>query len=165
MIQSKRFSSFSHLDTDGKVQMVDVSQKVQTERLAKASAWIRLLPSTMRAIKSNSISKGDIFSAAKIAGILAAKKVSELIPLAHPIGITHCDLSFQILSGKDSGIKIFSTVKKKSETGVEMEALTAVSIAALTLYDMVKAVDRAAVIARIQLEEKSGGKSGHYKRN
>lgn len=165
MIQSKRLPYFSHLDIHGKVQMVDVSHKADTERLAKASAWIRLLPSTVRRIKSDSISKGDIFSTAKIAGILAAKRVSEFIPLTHPLLISYCDLSFQFMSGKDSGIKIFSTVKIKAETGVEMEALTAVSIAALTIYDMVKAVDRAAVIERIQLEEKSGGKSGHYKRN
>lgn len=162
MIQSKRLPYFSHLDTHGKVRMVDVSLKKCTERTARASARIRLSDFTLSKIKTMEISKGDVLTTAKLAGILGAKKVAEIIPLAHPIPISLCEINFKI---EKPYVLIFSTVKTQALTGVEMEALTAVSIAALTIYDMVKAVDRAAVIERIQLEEKSGGKSGHYKRN
>lgn len=150
--------------------MVDVSSKNSTERFAKASAFVSLSPSTLIALGSSLLKKGDAFATAKIAGIMAAKRVHELIPLSHPLPITHCDIQFEIktptnspllLKGKQ-GVKITATVKTKAKTGVEMEALTAVSVAALTIYDMVKSAERGATIEKIQLEEKWGGKSGRF---
>lgn len=168
---------FSHLDSSGKVRMVDVSSKKETVRFAKASAFVRLsrftlslfYPHTLSGmpcgqgvgVYSSRLKKGDPLATAKVAGILAAKKVAELIPLSHPIPIAHCDIWFDI--GK-TGMQITATVKTKAATGVEMEALTAVSVAALTVYDMVKSVERGVVIEKIQLDEKSGGRSGHYRR-
>lgn len=151
---------FTHLNPAGEIRMVDVSSKLPTERFAAASGFVRLNPSTVAQLSR--LKKGDPFTTAKIAGIQAAKKVSELVPLTHPVPITHCDLEFKTVR---SGIRILARVKTKSETGVEMEALAAVSIAALTLYDMIKAVERGAVIEKIQLEEKSGGKSGRFVRD
>ncbi len=150
---------FSHLDTSGHVRMVDVGAKPQTERYARASAQVLLKPATIRALRS--LKKGDAIAAARVAGIMAAKKTAALIPLAHPIPITHCAVD---ISTSSRGVDISATVRTKSETGVEMEALTAVSVAALTIYDMIKSVERGAVITNIRLEEKYGGKSGHYKR-
>lgn len=158
----KKQRTFSHLDSSGGIRMVDSSSKKITERFAKASAFICLNRSTLADIRSSLLKKGDVLATAKIAGIMAAKKVDDLIPLTHSIPITHCDIQFNIVTG---GIRIIAAVKTKAETGVEMEALTAVSMAALTIYDMVKSVERGAVIEKIQLEEKSGGKSGHYVRN
>lgn len=152
---------FSHLDSSGKVRMVDVSSKKETVRFAKASAFVRLSRFTLSLLYFSRLKKGDALATAKVAGILAAKKVAELIPLSHPIPIAHCDIWFDI--GK-TGMKITATVKTKAATGVEMEALTAVSIAALTIYDMVKSVERGVVIEKIRLDEKSGGRSGHYRR-
>ncbi|MBI3012096.1 MAG: cyclic pyranopterin monophosphate synthase MoaC [Elusimicrobia bacterium] len=153
---------FSHLDPQGHARMVDVSSKGATERFARASAFVRLQPSTLTALRSGRVPKGDVLTTAKIAGILAAKKTPDLIPLTHPLPLSHCEITFQY---KPSGVSLTATVKTKAETGVEMEALTAVSVAALTVYDMIKSVEKGARIETIQLEEKTGGKSGHYKRN
>lgn len=142
--------------------MVDVSEKNETLRVAKAQAIVRIKKETMDLIKKNKIAKGDCFAVAKIAGILAAKKVAELIPLTHPLKITHCDIEF--ITENPSAIRVLATVKTKDITGVEMEALTAVAIAGLTIYDMIKAVDKGAKITDIYLLEKKGGKSGYWKR-
>jgi len=157
----------THFDEKGKAKMVDVSEKNETLRLARAQAVIRLKKETIDLIKrgdylKNKIAKGDCLGVAKIAGILAAKKVAELIPLTHPLRITHCDIDF--VTKNPNAIKILATVKTKDVTGVEMEALTAVAIAGLTIYDMVKAVDREAIITDICLLEKKGGKSGSWRR-
>ena len=148
-------SKFTHFDDKGKIQMVDITRKTQTERTAKAIGKILLKKSTIKLIEKNKISKGDTLTTAKLAGILAAKKVAELIPLTHPINITHCDLQLKI---KTDEIEITSEVKTKGLTGPDIEALTAVAVAALTIYDMVKSVDWTATISDIHLVEKTGGK-------
>jgi len=167
----------SHFDKRGKARMVDVSGKEETLREATASATVLMKKETLNLIKKNKLTKGDCLGVAKIAGILAAKKVSELIPLTHPLKISHCDLEFitadypnitsgQITQRKNlSAIRIVATVKTRDVTGVEMEALTAVAIAGLTIYDMVKAVDKRVIITDICLLEKKGGKSGCWKRD
>jgi len=141
--------------------MVDVSKKEETYREASACATVLMKKDTLALIRKNKLSKGDCLATAKIAGIMAAKKVSELIPLTHPIEITDCVIDFKF---SNKGIKIFSTVKTKAVTGVEMEALTAVALAGLTIYDMAKGVDRGITIKDICLLEKKGGKSGYWKR-
>lgn len=156
----------SHFDKKGKARMVDVSEKKETLRIAKAQAVVRIKKETMDLIKrgdylKNKMAKGDCFTIAKIAGILGAKKVAELIPLTHPLRITDCDIEFITT---DRTIRIVATVKTKDVTGVEMEALTAGAIAGLTIYDMVKAVDKRAMITDIYLLEKKGGKSGFWQR-
>ncbi len=161
----------SHFDKKGKARMVDVSEKKETLRIAKAQAVVRIKKETMDLIKrgdylrgdylKNKMAKGDCFTVAKIAGILGAKKVAELIPLTHPLRITDCDIEFITT---DRTIRIVATVKTKDVTGVEMEALTAGAIAGLTIYDMVKAVDKRAMITDIYLLEKKGGKSGFWQR-
>ncbi|AWB10250.1 cyclic pyranopterin monophosphate synthase subunit MoaC [Thermodesulfobium acidiphilum] len=150
---------FTHLDNKGKAHMVDIGKKIDTIREAKAQAFIRLTEKTLNIIKDQNIPKGDIFSTARIAGILAAKKTWELIPLTHPIPINQISIDFEV---KENGIMIFSQVKTNFKTGVEMEALVAVNLAALTIYDMIKAVERGAVIEDVKLLYKSGGKSGTY---
>lgn len=154
-------SELTHLDEQGKARMVDVAAKAETARVAVASGRILLAPETVQLLRDNAVPKGDVIAVARVAGIMAAKKTSELIPLCHPLPITKISLDFVIL---ETGVEITATVGVTGKTGVEMEALTAVSVAALTIYDMVKAVDRAAVITDIRLEEKSGGKSGDFKR-
>ncbi len=156
--------------------MVDVSEKSETLRVAKAQAIVRIKKETMDLIKKSKLAKGDCFAVAKIAGILAAKKVPELIPLTHPLKISHCDIEFTFADcpGLNSGetrrgknltaINILATVKTRDVTGVEIEALTAAAIAGLTIYDMVKAVDKGAIISDIYLLEKEGGKSGYWER-
>ncbi len=142
--------------------MVDVSGKEVTLRTARASGWVRMEPATLSLIRDRGLSKGDVLEVARLAGIMAAKRTGELIPLCHPLGLDSVELS---LSPVDpDGLRIESTVKIHGRTGVEMEALTAVSIAALTVYDMCKGVDRNLVIGPIQLEEKTGGRRGHYLR-
>ncbi|AEE14590.1 molybdenum cofactor biosynthesis protein C [Thermodesulfobium narugense DSM 14796] len=150
---------FTHLDDKGKAHMVDIGEKIDTVREAKAQAFIRLSEKTLNMIKDQSIPKGDIFSTSRVAGILAAKRTWELIPLTHPIPINQINIDFEI---KDNGILIFSQVKTNFKTGVEMEALVAVNLAALTIYDMIKAVERGAIIEDVKLLYKSGGKSGTY---
>ncbi len=151
---------FTHINSQGRARMVDVSEKDITMREAKAYGIVYMSESTVDMIKSGGVKKGDVLSVAQVGGIMAAKRTSEIIPMCHPVITTGIDINFNI--NKDS-IEIYSTVKCKGETGVEMEALTAVSAAALTIYDMCKALQRNMVIGEIKLLEKSGGKSGDYK--
>lgn len=153
----------SHVDKDGKAVMVDVSVKNETEREAVATATVRMKPETLRLILDKEVPKGDVFSAARIAGIMAAKKTPALIPLCHPLNISSVEVDFEI-DEKNSSIRIMSRAKIIGKTGVEMEALSAVSVAALTIYDMCKAVDKEMTITDIMLLEKKGGKSGTFKR-
>ncbi|HEY2068769.1 MAG TPA: cyclic pyranopterin monophosphate synthase MoaC [Rhizomicrobium sp.] len=155
-------AKLTHLDSKGAARMVDVSDKAATAREATAEAVIVLSREAFMAATSGNAKKGDVLAAARIAGIMAAKKTSELIPLCHPIALTKATVTFEPVKAKHS-IRILATAKTTGQTGVEMEALTAASIAALTIYDMVKAVDRAAVIRSVRLLAKSGGKSGDYK--
>ena len=141
--------------------MVDVSAKQETHRKARAEAFVEMSASTVALLKKNGLPKGDALETARIAGIQAAKKTSELIPLCHPLPLTHVDVSIEI---KRTGARIEATATTKAETGVEMEALAAASVAALTLYDMCKAVEKGITIGPIRLLEKIGGKSGHWKR-
>lgn len=152
----------SHLNQDGEAQMVDVTAKPDTLRLARAGARIRMEPATLQMITAGSLPKGDVFATARIAGIMAAKKTHELIPLCHPLPIDGIEV--RLIPRLPDLVLIEATVRTVWRTGVEMEALTAASVAALTLYDMAKAVDRSMVIERIELLEKSGGRSGHYQR-
>ncbi|MEI6669174.1 MAG: cyclic pyranopterin monophosphate synthase MoaC [Acidobacteriota bacterium] len=153
--------TLSHVDTRGRIQMVDVSQKPATVREAVARGFVRMASSTIRLIGSGQIAKGDPLQAARLAGIMAAKKTSEIIPLCHPLIISDCQVAFR---RRREGYQIEARVRTIGPTGVEMEALTAVAAAALTLYDMVKAVDRAIVIGDILLLEKRGGRSGEWTR-
>jgi cyclic pyranopterin phosphate synthase len=154
-------NKLTHLDENGAARMVDVSDKPQTEREATAETTIIMSAEAYEAAVSGTGKKGDVLAAARIAGIMAAKKTSDLIPLCHPIAITKANVDFEPQSDRNA-LRILATVKSNGQTGVEMEALTAVSIAALTVYDMIKAVDRAAVIEGTKLVSKSGGKSGSY---
>ncbi|MCX2981198.1 cyclic pyranopterin monophosphate synthase MoaC [Halieaceae bacterium IMCC14734] len=156
-------SKLTHLDAAGAAHMVDVSQKSVTTREAIASAEIVMLPATLELIASAGHKKGDVLAVARIAGIQAAKRCSDLIPLCHPLMLSSVDVQFE-LDTVNSRVKIQARCKLAGQTGVEMEALTAASVAALTIYDMCKAVDRGMVIAAVQLEHKSGGKSGDYAR-
>lgn len=151
----------THLNAEGHAHMVDVSDKQETSRRAVASGRILLRPETIALLRAGDVPKGDALGTARIAGILGAKRTSDLIPLCHPLPITRAGVDLRI---EDTGVHITAEIRVSGKTGVEMEALTAVSIAALTLYDMVKAVDRDAIITDIRLEEKSGGKSGDYAR-
>lgn len=155
-------TKLTHLDETGAARMVDVSDKPDTTREASAEATIALSEEAFMAALSGDAKKGDVLAAARIAGIMAAKKTSELIPLCHPIALSKASVDFEPLQSRNT-IRIVTTAKTTGPTGVEMEALTAASIAALTIYDMVKAVDRAAVIEGVRLIAKSGGKSGEYK--
>ena len=156
-------AQLSHLDEQGRARMVDVSEKAITSRVAVARGTIRMRPKTLALILEEKIEKGDVFSVARVAGIMAAKKTSELIPMCHPLNITSVkiDLTAQ---NKPARVDIEATVRLSGKTGVEMEAMTAVSVAGLTIYDMCKAVDRAMTIGEIRLVEKSGGKSGTFVR-
>ena len=153
----------SHIDSTGAARMVDVSNKTETVRRAVARATIRMKPETMKAIKESTIKKGDVLSVARVAGIMAAKKTPDLIPLCHPLAISCAGIDFSFVD--DSTLSIRSEVVCTGSTGVEMEALTAASVAALTVYDMAKAIDRGMTIENIFLESKEGGKSGRYERN
>jgi len=153
---------FSHLDQDGKVKMVDVSGKEVTQRTARAVGEIKMQPETLTMIKEGNIKKGAVIETAKIAGITGAKKTSDLIPMCHPLLLSIIKVDFD-LDFKDK-IKIEAEVKNSGQTGVEMEALTAVNLAALTIYDMAKAVDKSMEIDKIKLIYKAGGKSGIYER-
>jgi cyclic pyranopterin phosphate synthase len=151
----------THLDNQGQAQMVDVSDKAQTVRQAVAIAKVRMLPETQAAIAAGNLPKGDVLGTARIAGIMAAKQTANLIPLCHPLPLQKVDV--QITPDLNlPGYQIQATVKTKAETGVEMEALTAVAIAALTLYDMAKALEKSIQIETIHLVSKTGGKSGDY---
>jgi cyclic pyranopterin phosphate synthase len=151
--------SLTHVDEQGRVQMVDVGSKPDTERVAVAKGEVQLKPETLRLIAEKGLPKGDVLTTAQLAGIMAAKKTPTLIPLCHPLMLTKVDVAFEI-DEADSRIEITATVHTRGKTGVEMEALTAVSIAALTIYDMAKAVEKTMRINNIRLVKKSGGKSG-----
>lgn len=151
----------SHLNDEGLVQMVDVTAKTSTHRQAVAQGRVLMKRATLKLLEEGRMAKGNVLTTAKIAGIMAAKKTGELIPLCHPLGITSIDLDFHIERRKP-GVLITSRVQTVGPTGVEMEALTAVSVAALTIYDMCKAVDKEMTIGDIVLMEKSGGKSGTF---
>jgi cyclic pyranopterin phosphate synthase len=142
--------------------MVDVGEKEVTQRTARASGQVKMAPETLALVRDRQLSKGDVIEVARLAGIMGAKRTSDLIPLCHPLGLDAIELSFDFPD--DCTIHIEATARITAKTGVEMEALTAVSIAALTIYDMCKAVDREMVVDRIRLEEKSGGRSGKYVR-
>lgn len=152
---------FTHFNEYGKAKMVSVGDKADTKRIAVARGTIVMDPATLKMIVDQTHKKGDVLSVAQIAGIMGAKKTSDLIPMCHPIFISGADLEF-IIDESNSAVHIVATVKTVGKTGIEMEALTAVSAAALTIYDMCKAVDRSMVIENICLLEKMGGKSGHY---
>lgn len=154
----------SHLDASGKAHMVDVSRKAVTDRTAVARGTITMKKNTLKLIRNNMIEKGDVLGSARIAGILAAKRTPQLIPLCHPLNISSVHIDFTIDSLRNRLI-IESQVRISGQTGVEMEALTAVSVAALTIYDMCKAVDKEMIISDIMLVEKRGGKSGTFKRS
>lgn len=153
----------THIDKKGRPKMVDVSSKPSTEREAVAKGSVYMKKKTFGLIKKGKVSKGDVLSVAKIAGIMAAKRTYEVIPLCHPLNITSVEIDFN-LDGSKNRVDIESRVKTTGQTGVEMEALTSVSAAALTIYDMCKAVDKEIIISDIMLMEKSGGKSGRFKR-
>lgn len=154
----------SHLNNKGDVQMVDVTRKDKTIRKAKARGVVKMDARTLKLIEQGKLSKGNVLTTAKIAGIMAAKRTGDLIPLCHPLDITGIDIQFSI-DNKKTQIVIESLVQTAGKTGVEMEALTAVSVAALAIYDMCKAVNKGIIIDDIMLLEKSGGKSGTYTRN
>src|SRR5947209_4134318 len=155
-------SELTHVDEHGASRMVDTSAKPETLREARASGRVRMAPATAALVRDRALAKGDVLEVARLAGIMAAKRTGELIPLCHPLPLTSVtlDLGFQ----GDDLLRIEATVRVFGRTGVEMEALTAVSVAALTVYDMCKAVDRGMSIERIRLEEKSGGRSGTFQR-
>ncbi|MGB5366905.1 MAG: cyclic pyranopterin monophosphate synthase MoaC [Polyangiales bacterium] len=158
-----REDELTHLDRDGQARMVDVGEKNESIREARARATLRMKPETRRVLLSGNVPKGDAFATARIAGIQAAKRTAELIPLCHPIAITGCQVVFES-AGDDERFVIEASVRCADRTGVEMEALTAVTVAALTLYDMLKAIDRGMAIEEVVLLEKRGGRSGHYRR-
>jgi cyclic pyranopterin monophosphate synthase len=151
----------THLDSSGAARMVDVGHKADTERLAVAGGEVAMQPETLRLIAEGAIKKGDVLTVARIAGIMAAKRTSELIPLCHPLPLTHVDVDLA-LDEDGSRVIIQATARTSGKTGVEMEALTAATVAALTVYDMAKAVDRGMRIQNVRLLEKHGGKSGDY---
>ena len=155
-------TAWTHLDEHGQARMVDVSQKATTIRLARASGSVRMQPETLSAIVSNQMQKGDVLAVARVAGIQAAKRTDSLIPLCHSLGLDSVEIQFEA-KGPDM-LTIQSTVRTTGRTGVEMEALVAVSTSALTIYDMCKAIDRSMTIEQIRLEQKTGGKSGDYLR-
>ncbi len=154
-------STLSHLDSQGHAHMVDVGSKDETERVARAEASVLMLPETLKLIVEGGHKKGDVFATARIAGIQAAKKCSDLIPLCHPLMLTSIKVELEAID-TENRVHITTTCKLKGQTGVEMEALTAASVAALTLYDMCKAVDKGMTINNLRLLEKAGGKSGHW---
>ncbi|MBL4871271.1 MAG: cyclic pyranopterin monophosphate synthase MoaC [Robiginitomaculum sp.] len=154
----------THIDEDGRVNMVDISAKPQTSRVAIAAGRVRMKKETLALVGSAMVKKGDVITIAEIAGILGAKRTSDLIPLCHPLPITGVKIDIDMDEALP-GLVVRAQVKTTGQTGVEMEALTAVSTACLTIYDMLKAADKSMVIEAVELIEKSGGKSGHYKKS
>lgn len=152
---------FSHFNEQGRAKMVDVTEKVPTTRTAMAVGTVKMLPSTVEAIRTGGIAKGDVLAVAQVAGIMAAKRTFEMIPMCHPLQLTGVDIQFSL---NEASVDICASVRCKGETGVEMEALTAVSTAALTIYDMCKALQKDMELTDIRLVEKTGGKSGTYRR-
>ena len=158
--QDNPMTEWTHFDDSGAARMVDVSDKPVSQRQATARGRIDMQPATLEKIKAGQIGKGDVFGVARLAAIMAAKKVGDLIPLCHPLGLDSADIAFET---DDTGVIITATCRIHGRTGVEMEAMTAVSIAALTIYDMCKAIDRAMCIGTLRLTHKSGGRSGDYR--
>ncbi|MBW9087468.1 cyclic pyranopterin monophosphate synthase MoaC [Rhizobium wenxiniae] len=155
-------NKLTHIDQAGEAHMVDVGDKAETSRSATAEGFVRMLPETLALIREGNAKKGDVIGTARLAGIMAAKKTSDLIPLCHPLMLTK--VSVEITEDEAlPGLRVAATAKLTGKTGVEMEALTAVSVTCLTIYDMAKAADKAMEIGGIRLMEKTGGKSGHYK--
>ena len=152
---------FTHLDESGAARMVDVSEKAVTARTATASGKVLVSPAVVDLLRGDGIPKGDALGVARVAGIMAAKRTPDLVPLCHPLAISGVTVDLEV---EDDGVAITATVRTTDRTGVEMEALTAVSVAGLTVIDMVKAVDKGAVITDVRVEEKTGGKSGTYRR-
>jgi cyclic pyranopterin phosphate synthase len=161
-------ADFTHFNESGRARMVDVSAKAQTERMATAQAKLFLQPDTLEKIRRGKIAKGDVLAVAQVAGVMGAKKTADLIPMCHPIFLSSVDISFKEEPQPDRegrcSITVTATAKTTGQTGVEMEAMTAVSVAALTIYDMCKAVDRGMSFSDVWLVSKSGGKSGTYAR-
>jgi cyclic pyranopterin phosphate synthase len=155
-------AEFTHFDPTGASRMVDVGGKEPTVRRARASARVRMWPEVLIAIRDRTTAKGDVLEVARLAGIMAAKRAWELIPLCHPLPLDSVTIDFAFADERSLAIE--ATVQATARTGVEMEALTAASVAALTVYDMCKSMDRSLVIEQVCLEEKSGGRSGHYRR-
>lgn len=150
----------SHLDKQGRARMVDISAKAETVRTAKAAALVTMSSETRDLVAKGKLPKGDVFAAARLAGVIAAKRTPELIPLCHPLALSHVGVDFEIT---DEGIAITTEVRLTAKTGAEMEALTAAAVAALTIYDMVKGVEKGAAVTNLRLIEKTGGKSGTYR--
>ena len=157
-------SDLTHLDETGRARMVDVSEKADTVRIATARGRVLMKPATLELIRTGGVKKGDVLAIAQVAGVMGAKKTSDLVPLCHPLPITGVDLSFE-LDREASAVEIEASARVVGKTGVEMEALAAVAVAALTVYDMCKAVDKDMVIDGIRLVHKVGGKSGEYRRD
>ncbi len=161
-------AEFTHFNESGRARMVDVSAKDSTERVGTAQATVFMLPATLEKIQRGKIAKGDVLAVAQVAGVMGAKKTPDLIPMCHPLLITSVDISFKEESQPNQdglcAISIFAMVKTTGQTGVEMEAMTAASVAALTIYDMCKAIDRGMSFSNVCLLSKSGGKSGTYQR-
>jgi cyclic pyranopterin phosphate synthase len=155
-------TKLSHLDETGAARMVDVSDKAVTDRTARAEAFVAMRPETLALVEKGEAKKGDVLATARVAGIMAAKRTHELIPLCHPLAITKATVAFET-SRDPAGIRVTAEVKVSGQTGVEMEALTAVSVACLTIYDMLKAADKAMRIEGLHLAEKTGGRSGTYR--
>jgi len=153
--------TLTHTDKEGRARMVDVGDKDVTTRTAVASGFVRMTPATVETICAHRTPKGDPLETARLAGIMAAKRTAELIPLCHPLALNHADVQLEL---RDDGVAITATARIDGKTGVEMEALTAASVAALTIYDMCKAIDRSMIITDIRLESKTGGRSGDYQR-
>ena len=156
-------AELTHLDAQGQAHMVDVGAKAETEREAVAAGRVLMRPETLRSLREGNLPKGDVLGTARVAGIMAAKRTAELIPLCHQLQLTKVAVEFEF-NEVGSAVEITATVRCKGQTGVEMEALTAVSVAALTIYDMAKAVERGMVISDIGLLEKRGGKTGEWRR-
>ncbi len=154
-------ADFTHLDAKGRASMVDVSDKPESRRVAVARGSVIMAPETLAKIREGGVEKGDVLSVARLAGIMGAKRTSELIPLCHPLALTSIEVDLSLAAERDA-VDITATCKVQGQTGVEMEALTAVAVAGLTIYDMCKAVDRGMRIVDIRLTHKSGGKSGVY---
>jgi cyclic pyranopterin phosphate synthase len=152
----------SHLNDKGEARMVDVSAKTITQRAARAEGFVAMAPTTLALVETGTAKKGDVLATARLAGIMAAKKTHELIPLCHPLAITSASVDFQA-SREPCGLGVTAEVKVAGQTGVEMEALTAVSIACLTIYDMLKAADKTMTVSGIRLIEKTGGRSGSFR--
>ena len=154
-------SELTHFDPEGNARMVDVGDKAETERVATARASVRMKPETLRLIQDKAVAKGDVLAVAQLAGIMAAKRTPDLIPLCHPLALTSVRVTLRC-EPSSASVEIEATCRLRGKTGVEMEALTAASVAALTVYDMCKSADRGMVIGEVRLVHKSGGKSGTY---